>query len=100
MSPRRPRIGMATAWASGGAVMGTVGGGERKRREPRRALIDAAQRLAGERGPDQVTVEEIADAADVSVRTFFNYFQAKEDAMVGMDPAMLDAVGAAVLERP
>jgi AcrR family transcriptional regulator len=47
-----------------------------------------------------VTVEEIADAADVSVRTFFNYFQAKEDAMVGMDPAMLDAVGAAVLERP
>lgn len=79
---------------------GELGRRERKKQETRRALIEAAYRLASERGPDGVTVEEIADAADVSVRTFFNYFPGKEDAMVGMDPTVLDTVAAAVLERP
>ena len=77
-----------------------VGRRERKKLETRRALVEAAQRLALERGPDQVTVEEIADAADVSVRTFFNYFPTKEDAVVGMDPSVLDAIEAAVIDRP
>jgi AcrR family transcriptional regulator len=58
---------------------------ERKKRATRRALHDAALRLALERGPEHLTVEEISSAADVSVRTFFNYFPSKEQAILGDD---------------
>src|SRR4029450_13544031 len=59
---------------------------ERKKAETRQALMAAAVRLAEDLGPDRVTVEAIAEAAGVSPRTFFNYFQSKEDAMVGVSP--------------
>jgi AcrR family transcriptional regulator len=76
-----------------------LGRRERKKRETRRLLEAAALRLADERGPDQITVEEIADAADVSVRTFFNYFSSKEEAIVGGD-SDTDALVEALLARP
>lgn len=63
---------------------------ERKKRETRAALAEAALRLALEKGPDHVTVEEIAEAADVSVRTFFNYFPHKEHAILGRNPEHLE----------
>jgi AcrR family transcriptional regulator len=58
---------------------------ERKKQATRRALHDAAVRLALERGLDHLTVDEISAAADVSVRTFFNYFPSKEQAILGDD---------------
>jgi AcrR family transcriptional regulator len=54
---------------------------ERKRRETRVALSTAAIRLCIERGWDQVTVSDIAAAANVSPRTFRNYFSTKAEAV-------------------
>lgn len=54
---------------------------EQKRIATKRALQLALLRLALERGFDNVTVEEVTQAAQVSTRTFFNYFASKEEAL-------------------
>ncbi|MCA0292257.1 MAG: TetR/AcrR family transcriptional regulator [Actinobacteria bacterium] len=59
---------------------------ERKKRETRRAIHRAALELASDSGMDALTVDAIAERAGVSPRTFFNYFPAKDDALVGADP--------------
>lgn len=56
---------------------------ERKKRETRRTLIRSAFALCVERGIDAVTVADIAAGANVSTRTFFNYFSSKEEAVLG-----------------
>jgi AcrR family transcriptional regulator len=73
---------------------------ERKKRETRAALAAAALRLAVEKGPDNVTVDEIAEAADVSVRTFFNYFPHKEYAILGRNPEHLEQALTRMREAP
>ncbi|MFG1780447.1 TetR/AcrR family transcriptional regulator [Micromonospora sp. NPDC049051] len=62
---------------------------ERKKAATRLALHEAALRLATEHGLDRVTVEAIADAANVSRRTFFNYFSSKEAAVFHGDAVRL-----------
>jgi AcrR family transcriptional regulator len=52
---------------------------ERKKRETRQRISDMATGLFLERGFMEVTIAEIAEAADVSVNTVYNYFPAKED---------------------
>ncbi|MEU7893889.1 TetR/AcrR family transcriptional regulator [Nonomuraea sp. NPDC049152] len=52
---------------------------ERKKRETRQRIADMAMGLFMMRGFEQVTVAEVARAADVSVNTVFNYFGTKED---------------------
>jgi AcrR family transcriptional regulator len=58
---------------------------ERKKAATKVALGDAAWSLCVEHGYDRVTVEQIARAAGVSLRTFFNYFSSKEEAVMAGD---------------
>jgi AcrR family transcriptional regulator len=60
---------------------------QRKKDETRRAIAEAAMRLFLENGYEQVTIAQIADVADVSVNTVFNYFPTKEDLFFGSDPS-------------
>jgi AcrR family transcriptional regulator len=62
-------------------------GQERRRRRTQRALQNAAIALVGRRGLAEVTAEEIAAAAGVSRRTFFNHFPTKAAALFDPDPA-------------
>jgi AcrR family transcriptional regulator len=52
---------------------------ERKKRQTHEAIAAAAMELFLERGFDEVTVAEVAAAADVSEKTVFNYFPTKEE---------------------
>src|SRR5579862_271450 len=65
---------------------------ERKKLATRRQLRAAALHLVAEHGMANVTVEDIAAAADVSPRTFFNYFPSKEAALFGTDSERIPAL--------
>jgi AcrR family transcriptional regulator len=73
---------------------------ERKKHETRRTLRSIALRLVAERGYCNVTVEDIAEAAVVSPRTFFNYFPSKEAVIVGADPERVEALRLRILGQP
>lgn len=78
----------------------TTGRRERKKAATRQALADAALRLFLERGYDQVSIKDIADAADVSTTTLFKHFSGKEALVYDEDEGQEAALIAAVLERP
>jgi AcrR family transcriptional regulator len=73
---------------------------DRKKQATHRALRSAALELVAERGYANVTVEDIAEAADVATRTFFNHFPSKESAVIGADPERVEHLRRSLLERP
>jgi AcrR family transcriptional regulator len=77
-----------------------VGLRERKKLATRHALGVAAMRLAVQHGVENVLVEDIAEAAGVSARTFNNYFGSKYEAIcaLGFDRAL--RIGTTLREQP
>lgn len=73
---------------------------ERKKIETRRVIADAALNLAIERGPGNVTIDDIAAAADVSPRTVFNHFPTKDAAILDIDPRRRGRIAESIAERP
>ncbi|WP_433081096.1 TetR family transcriptional regulator [Dactylosporangium sp. CA-052675] len=62
--------------------MGSPGLRERKKQKTRWAIQEHAVRLFVQQGYDATTVEQIAEAAEISPSTFFRYFKTKEDVVI------------------
>ena len=73
---------------------------QRKKRQTRDTITRVALELFAERGYDETTLAEIADAADVSPRTIFAYFDSKEEILFCDAPAELDELKNALARRP
>jgi AcrR family transcriptional regulator len=73
---------------------------ERKKQQTRDRIAREALRLFAERGYDETTLADIADAADVAPRTIFAYFESKEDIVLCKELTILDTLKTKLDERP
>ena len=68
-----------TVESPGGPQPGRV---ERRRARVRQRILEVVEKLTEARGIDDVTIDDIAEAADVARRTFYHYFESKHDVLV------------------
>ncbi|HUA03159.1 MAG TPA: TetR family transcriptional regulator [Solirubrobacteraceae bacterium] len=73
---------------------------ERKKQQTRETIARAALRLFAERGYDETTLAEIAEAADVAPRTIFAYFDSKEDILLCEEVGFLTKFKRILDDRP
>jgi AcrR family transcriptional regulator len=94
-------VSQITMESSASSVTGPLSGRrERHKQRTRDALIHGALALFEGKGYDQTAIREIADAADVSERTFFRYFANKEDLVMSFIKDETQAFTRALAERP
>jgi AcrR family transcriptional regulator len=72
---------------------------ERKRRLTRHLIADAATAMFASRGFDAVKVSEIADRANVSMKTLYNYFPTKESMVLDDADELIESLAAALRDR-
>jgi AcrR family transcriptional regulator len=85
--------------STGEIMANQLGLRERKRQHTRQALISAAMRLFEQKGYEQTTVAEIAATAQVSTKTFFNYFTSKDEVLFPHLSGRIDAAVALIEQR-
>ena len=73
---------------------------ERKKQQTRETITSAALRLFAERGYDETTLADIANAANVAPRTIFAYFESKEDILLCEENGFLSQLKRRLDERP
>jgi AcrR family transcriptional regulator len=73
---------------------------ERKKQQTRERIARVALELFAERGYEETTLADIADAADVSPRTIFAYYESKEDILFCEEGAFIDRLRQMLDERP
>ena len=83
-----------------GGTMGGEGRWARRKEATRAAIISVARRLFDEQGFHATTVQQIAAAAEVSERTFFRYFESKEDLLLTDVVAVLAEAASCLALRP
>jgi AcrR family transcriptional regulator len=71
-----------------------------KKARTRRLIADTAARLFAERGYEQVTVSEIARAAEVAEQTLYNYFPTKEQLVTDREQQIEEQLSALIRSRP
>jgi AcrR family transcriptional regulator len=86
--------------AGAGGSAGSGGRRDRKKTETRQALRTAAHRLFAEKGFSRTTIDDITEAADVSRRTFFRYYDSKDDLLRTDVSDLLPVMLAALRARP
>jgi AcrR family transcriptional regulator len=73
---------------------------ERKKQQTREKIERAALELFAEHGYGETTLAQIAEAADVSPRTIFSYFDSKEDILFCQEPEYVEKVAEILEHRP
>ena len=73
---------------------------ERKKQQTRERIARVALELFAERGYDETTLADIAEAADVSPRTIFAYYESKEDILFCEEGVFIDRLRQMLEERP
>lgn len=99
MRSAKPSLGAIGTTLAGAPSKARTGLRERKKASTRARISDLATAMFLARGFDAVTVAEVAAAADVSVKTVFNYFGTKEDLIFDREPEWVASIEALAARR-